>query len=210
MRKKRTINHFNEVGPIDKDGIRAIHNPENNGLRFVGYSDTITTTIRHTGWYLDDLQDETVRGCVYALPARDGKRLLVAGYRFNYSWDDEEVVCIDFSILHECEYEAAHYADRNAEIVGEKSREYHEGYNAGSNVVDLKHELSMDRKRFLKLRKEHKEATLTPELDKTIIGELRSIISNRCSILKEIDRIMADRLTFSNCYMNGFNEGIGT
>lgn len=101
------------------------------GLRFVGYADELNARgIQHKGWYTDeDGMGETLRGVVYALPARNGQRVYAYGYAdpcnegcaylvFDTRYNDDETG-------------AAYAADRIAEKHAEREREYNEAFHAG-------------------------------------------------------------------------------
>lgn len=104
----------------DRHGLRWVENPT-HGLRFVGYADAIATNIRHQGWYTDDCQDDTYRGVVYRLPARNGVEQFVPGYVA--SWDDTGS-CLDFTSIDDNEISAAHQADGLAQAYAEREIEY--------------------------------------------------------------------------------------
>ncbi len=147
--------------PNDRGG-RWIENPAAAGLRFVGWSDDIAS-IRHTGWHLDPHGDgETARGCVYQLPARDGRPIFVAAVamgsrcRDGRSWvnqcgrDGAAIIYLnerhigpvggeqypdaDHYVAH---FDAAHGADREAEILAKSEREYQEAWQAGSQAAEF-------------------------------------------------------------------------
>lgn len=83
--------------------------------------------IRHTGWYTDADAGETMRGIVAGLP--HGR--FIGGYY--WSGNGERVY---FPEVYDDEIEAARGADRQAEIVAEKEREYQERWRAAEDLRD--------------------------------------------------------------------------
>lgn len=72
-------------GAPGERGGRWIERPESFGLRFVGFSDELRSRGRdsHSGWFLypDGDPAEVARGCVYQLPARNGRPVYVEALR---------------------------------------------------------------------------------------------------------------------------------
>lgn len=91
----------------DKPALQWIEKPADMGLRFVGYCDKLYSHIRHTGWYTDAFQNETIRGVVYQLPGRNGKARFVVGHDNpdNGSAENGGPACIDWSTIHESDFE---------------------------------------------------------------------------------------------------------
>ncbi len=147
--------------PTDRGG-RWIEHPEGAGLRFIGWSDELRQTRdRHTGWFLypDGDPGETARGCVYQLPARDGRPIYVEAIRTG-DMGEQGAALVFLASRHvgekgEAEYvgpdhygahrDAAAGADEEARIYAEKEREYQEAYQAGSRAADLREEAATAR-----------------------------------------------------------------
>lgn len=196
--------------------MRWIEKPENCGLRFVGYADDLSDHIKHTGWYTDDDGcDETVRGVVYQLPARNGQALYVPGYVD--SWNDG-AVCLAFSSISEGEpclwgnnwddekAHAARDADHIAERMAEESRDHNRAWQAGNQFFDAD-------KKILKLRDHARTLIDNTKLIvaknanvPTAIGTLKCSIS---TILNEIQELRDKRATLHEDYgdTNAFKEG---
>jgi len=102
------------------------------GLRDIGHSDDIVS-MRNRGWYCDIFQDETYRGHVWQLPARDGLPVYIAGY---IEIDAEYVVLsasngrIDMT---DDKDQAARWADELARVNAERQAEY----SAADDAVQL-------------------------------------------------------------------------
>lgn len=86
------------------------------GLRWEYADEIAPRAIRHTGWYCDEYQDETIRGIVLRLPKGRG---FLAGWTMGKGMATE----IDVSWVHEDEIEAARAADERAERAAERMRE---------------------------------------------------------------------------------------
>jgi len=148
--------------------LRWIENPESKGLRFVGYADEIDSGIRHTGWFLDsEFRDETARGVVYQLPAKDGRARFLAGYTDSFNdgpaaltvvpivaepgaagfieWrNGYGLHCDRYSAREDqeskndsAEEEAARLADSIAEHMAEAGRDYQNGFRAGAAAREM-------------------------------------------------------------------------
>lgn len=88
------------------NGCRWIENPAAMGLRFVGYCDLISDSIRHTGWFTDPHQYGKIRGCVYQLPGRGGKARFVAAHdnEDNGAADCGGPAYVDFSTIYRSDF----------------------------------------------------------------------------------------------------------
>lgn len=117
--------------PIDSDGLAWIESAPDAGLRFVGYCDEINRHIRHNGWYGDEFGDSTYRGVVLQRQAVDGYPCYLAGYEdphnpgsYRVELRPRDWFVDNGSIEGEAKTDAASRADRIAEIVAEREREY--------------------------------------------------------------------------------------
>lgn len=87
------------------------------GLRF-SYADEISGAgIRHTGWFCDDYQGQTIRGIVARLTRGRG---FLAGWTMGESMVSD----LDTTSIYDDETEAARAADSLAESAAEAQREY--------------------------------------------------------------------------------------
>lgn len=116
---KRTIEYYKVATAHGEKHCRWVHNPT-LGLRFVGYADKILHTIGHEGWFIDEFQDEVLRGVVYQLPSRNGRKRYAYGYEQSL-----DRVCA-FLSFDPCdnEHDAARWADRMAELEAKAEWEY--------------------------------------------------------------------------------------
>lgn len=108
-------------------------------LRRVGDSDEIVR-LRHTGWYMDNYQDETVHGAVYQLPARDGKPQYVPAYDDPYN---PNYAVLDFHSITDDKEDAARWADSMAEHCAEEAREYQAKDEAENRINEIAEEIQM-------------------------------------------------------------------
>lgn len=88
------------------------------GLR-MHYADEIASSIRHRGWYCDEIGDQTIRGLVARLPHGRG---FLAGWTMGAGMASE----LDTSHVWTDETEAAHAADDAARFAAEEQREFEE------------------------------------------------------------------------------------
>lgn len=95
------------------------------GLRDTGHADEIIR-LDHRGWFADTFQDQTYRGHVWQLPARNGEPVYICGY----AEPDAGVVVLSatdgqLDMTSEKE-DAARWADRLAEVNARRDCEYSE------------------------------------------------------------------------------------
>lgn len=127
-----------------KQSERGMYWVSAGNLRCAGHADELTS-LQHTGWYLDEFQEETARGVVYRLP--HGR--FVAGYDFSY--DGDPGATLDFSATYDDAGEAARVADSLAENAAEREREYQEVSNARFRFGELAEDISRARRAALAL-----------------------------------------------------------
>ena len=87
-------------------------------MRWTWADEVDGTHIRHTGWFADDFQDQTIRGIVFRLPAGRG---FLAGWSMGKGMASG----LDYDVWDN-EADAAREADRMAERTAEAEREYQE------------------------------------------------------------------------------------
>ncbi len=110
-----------------EQSMRWIESPEAVGLRFVGKAHDVARNngalraIDHTGWYVDEYQDNLVCGVVYQLSGRGGQPRYLAGHAD--PWNDG-AACLSFDEIFGDEMEAARRADRIAELMAEGERKH--------------------------------------------------------------------------------------
>lgn len=192
------------IGAADKGGARWIVDPAAYGLRFVGWSDErASRRIDHRGWYLRDSDfGEVARGCVYALPAREGRSRLVAGFRCGSTdkrgnWSDEatgetESACVDLSTIYLGEpgedhtdmdsqalRDACSLGDSMAERYAEREREYQENWNSGQDAaraIEQAKELR-ERARGLLIELRGARGELPPMIEAQTRGEVARLLT---------------------------------
>lgn len=163
------------------DSMRWLDGYSHLGLRLVGYADELLSGLRHTGWFADCDQSETLRGAVWQLPGRKGRARFVYGYvefegrrEVNH---DSGLVCVsdilsadrtgadsawdDQTDSDECR-DAARYADGMAESAAETRRDDREAYNAGRDAAERHGEAIEARRALSPLLTEIREAKRGP------------------------------------------------
>lgn len=153
---RRAIGYDPRIGAERAHGwkeCRWIENVESQGLRLAGYSDDIISSLGHNGWYCDAFQEETMRGIVYRLPAKNGKARYVYGYadpcnegcaflsfdfeegdKLESSWDDDQGL-----------KDAARHADSMAEQFAAYAREYSEAWQQARQWDELADDMAKAR-----------------------------------------------------------------
>lgn len=147
--------------------VRWIENPRAAGLRFVGYADKLAN-LRHSGYFSDDEQSETIRGVVFQMASRDGTMRIVPGYDngLNGAADDNGPCAICFEETFEAKWgehydterECAERADDLAQWVAEDEREYREANSAGVRYSELGDDIKQARQQALALLAERRAA----------------------------------------------------
>lgn len=133
--------------------LRWIEHPGAAGLRFVGYADALAG-MRHTGYFVDDMQMETVRGVVYQLPSRRGRIVYAYGYADPFN---NGPVCLCFADDAQDEHDAAIWADGIAERMAEEAWEHDAASRAGIEYVEAGERLQEIRRDVLDVCRELKE-----------------------------------------------------
>lgn len=203
-----------QYNPASDDGLRWVEHAS-AGLRFKGYADEVATRINHKGWYTQDdgFSDETLRGVVYQLPARDGKPQYIPGYVETCNFDDTGGARLDFSDIRDCEIEAAYAGDRLAEIAAEKEREHNSAWRAGNDYAHAKDTIAKERKKCLALlsamRAERKRGAPEP-----ICNALREQIKRHVAVITQARNEAAQLVDNFNASWRAdvwpaFNEGAG-
>lgn len=189
-----------------------------HSLRFVGYSSDIIS-LRYEGWYVDgEIEDETTRGVVFQIPARNG----VVHFMWGYSDPYNDTIFILEDDYCDNEKDAARYGDRMAEIYAETCRNDAELFHAANRVVSLTNSLGngreeireviraikADRKTLLNApgmdlaeRKENPSVYSAEQMETehggnsgtnhALIRVLRTLLRDRRETLAERDRICA-------------------
>jgi hypothetical protein len=136
------------IGARGRDGGRWMQDPEDFGLRLVGFADEVAPRdVDHAGWHTYEhcAPDETVRGVVYALPARRGVARYVAGYVAGYAglWGDGVTLYLGKALEapgdegRDGARDAALMADERARCIAEDMREYDAAWHAGQSAREL-------------------------------------------------------------------------
>jgi len=125
------------------NGARIWYTHGDEPFRNERYADDVDGAhIDHTGWFVNDEQDEKTRGIVGRLT--HGR--FIAGY------EDAGGARVYFDRVHDDEREEARAADREAEIVADNEREYNARWMAANALDDKIAEVSRNVARMFKLR----------------------------------------------------------
>lgn len=149
---------------------------ENPGdyLRLTGLSHEILE-LKYTGWYTEDDGDngELMRGVVYQLPSRKGKKLFMYGYA---DPNNDGAACLSLSLADDKE-DAARWADSIAEHAAERERGYNRAWQAGRDYEDLGDRVATARRECLDLIAEAKAACAALADFAAIKGTIRGQIT---------------------------------
>lgn len=135
-RKQVTGDYFHAPAPImgrQSDRAHGFY-LESDGmprLRWQWCDEVKGARINHRGWYSDDFGDnDLIRGVVFRLPKS-------RGYLIGWSMGEGMASCLEYDIFDD-EQDAARSADRLAEIVAEREREYQEEERAKQQEAERK------------------------------------------------------------------------
>lgn len=125
--KPKFISYGPEWTPENRkyERYRWVENPE-NGLRLHGKVHEVTPDgyshpiVKHTGWFIDNYQSETVHGLVFRLPSRHGVSQFVPAVSDPFG----NGACLDFRSVTDDLVQAIRNADTMAEWYAEDAREY--------------------------------------------------------------------------------------
>lgn len=139
-----------EYNPESKDyHYRWVENAS-NGLRFVGKAHEIVR-MDHTGYYIDNFQDETVHGQVWQLPARNGEPQYIPAV--NDTWNPD-CSCVDFTSVASDKEDCAQTADEMARVWAEREREYQAKEDAKNRLEEIDAEIKETYQDFRRIVRE--------------------------------------------------------
>jgi hypothetical protein len=177
-----------EINKPSDDGYRWIGNI-GTAWRFVGFSDDLTRSIQHKGWYTDnEIQYETFRGVVYKLPSRERGPVYFVGYA---DPNNEDAARGEIRTDLTDDVEAANAADDVARVCAESEREYQDAWRIGQQYAETFEVVEAERETRSKLFAELRTLrTVTNDIQTpTICSTLKSRIAdtrrNIKSALKE-------------------------
>lgn len=194
-----------QCGATSADGLRWFEDPAAAGLRFVGYADQLAR-VGHTGHYVRDDGGEVARGVVYAMPARHGRPLYLAGYACPYN---AGAACLDvLDIMRgaaggndddDTKRAAAYAADHIADRAATNDRAHDSAWQAGARFADIRERaaaLRADiRAALLALRPQRRGPLLA--LPAVLCERLRADIR---ADLATLDRLRRDARTLADIY----------
>lgn len=183
---------YQKTGIIrDSDGTAHTSNMGALSLRFVGLAgDIAPSRDRHTGWYVDRFQDETVSGVVYRLPSGRG---FLAGYTdpWNSEKDGSGPCNLEFE-THATETEAARRADRLAELRAEFLREDSLREEAKTRADDLTQRVADIREEIRELVRGIRESILAPAVCRTMRDRIRALRAESREARREASAMLAN------------------
>ena len=164
---------FRRVYPVHhaKNGTLVISDLRQlSGLREYKFADEVLD-LRNTGWYRDSFREQTYRGQVWRLPARNGAEQFLAGYVDN----DGQCAIIEPEAFDD-EREAARRADHLAERDAQEEREYSERWQEANSASD---DLEVARESLALARAKARGMIKAIRAQGTIVPELCAILIER-------------------------------
>lgn len=162
------------------------------GLRIVGAShDIIRTRDRHTGWYIDNFQDETVCGYVLALPGRNRKPFYAPAIKDPCNPD---CYVIDFHNASSDKEETARIADGMAEQYAEREREYQAKEAATEAIAQARDDICYARGIVRQLVRDLRTAghALPPSTRETVRLRIRALRESVHAMHKRIEELTSN------------------
>jgi uncharacterized protein YukE len=148
-------------------------------LDYVGPADKLAN-LKHTGWYCDDMQWQTVRGHVVRYRRKcpaTGKKSLV--YVPAVAWSDADGVTIWPRDCYDEKRDAALSADGYAESIAEGEREYQEADTALQQAQDALEQCAADvrdaRQQFAAIARDFRESVLSGAVCDLVRAELQDL-----------------------------------
>lgn len=156
------------------------------GWREIGDAHQVTS-MKHTGWYADNFQEELIRGFVLQLPARDGKEIYIPG-TYCTGWEGVTLYPNDWD--HD-KTDAARSADSYAEIEAEAAREDNAQFQAEQEIEQCRETIGKLRKSMLDLILEikHAKRNFSPMVCAALTDHLRRQWNQRQKAFKRIDAL---------------------
>ena len=183
----RTTKHFPKFRPDEKEPGKVYVDSLKLGWRECGDSHDIVR-LRHNGWYADNDQNGLLKGCVLQLPSRNGEPRYVPA-TYCTEWDGATIYMGEIGPDKE---QAARYADRNAEIEAESSREFYAKDEAEQQIVQKREEIHELNKEALELLREIKGQTFTPAVCGALKSTLQALLRDRRACFKRIGKLQED------------------
>lgn len=166
-----------------------------DGLRKVGNADDVIR-LGHTGWFVDNFQDETVRGEVYQLPSRGVECQYVPAV--NDPWN-KDCACVDFSSITNDKEDCARWADSMAERWAESEREFQAKEQARIRLEEIEDEIKQlyaDYRQTVKELREAKGAMQVPVVRRMIRKEWRELKADVHKLRAEARKIEREGIEY--------------
>lgn len=173
---------------------RWVEYPE-NGLRLVGKAHEIATreghyrTVTHTGWFVDEYQDETVCGLVYQLPARNHEPLYAPAV--SDPWNEGALV--DFHSVGSDLMDAVRQSDSMAEHFAEECREDNARNQAERRIEDINTQIKQAYAQFkalaIELRTNCDKLSGLSELHKLLKSHYRLVRTQVATLRRERNKL---------------------
>ena len=185
---------------MDESGKRKIwvEDPHAIGLRFIGFADEVCSSnyayrggIDHRGWFTNDFQDETARGVVYQLPAKNGRARFMHGVADPVN---EGAAMLAYEISEGAREnndrwgasynpdarEAAQMADSMAENFAEIERDYNRASSAAFEHEELGESVKTWRRELLEMLRERRalRETHAPAICKGIRARVSDLLES--------------------------------
>lgn len=170
-----------------EDGALFIEDINDTMAQYIGDSSELAS-LRHTGWYCDDTQEDLLKGCVFRIRTPDGMRYIPAT-RLESPHFDNGGATLYLKDLNDDERDAARYADQLAESQAEKAREDSEKYYAEQKIEECREEIHRINKEALPLIFEIKtnNKVFSDLVNETLKEKLGDLLEERAKMFEAID-----------------------
>lgn len=172
----------------DKDpSIMYVDEMDKLELRFTGDAHKIIT-LRHTGWYADNDQNDLYIGQVYQLPARNGEEQYVPALRHS----GYGTGTLFLGEITSEKGDAARWADQNAEKAAEESREFDAKYSAEQQIAEARAEIHRINKEVLPALKDIKGHKFSVPVCSMIRAGILEHLADRRNAFNQIKKLEDD------------------
>lgn len=155
--------------------------------RDVKYADELLKYLGHTGWYVDNFQDETCRGIVIRLT--HGRFMAGVTDPWNFNIKDRCGPAMVELYVYDNEDDAARSANHIAEVYAESCREDDAKFQAEQQIAEAHEEIASIRDQIRELCAGIRESKLAPVVCERLRSDIRSLLHDKTRKFKRIAKL---------------------